>query len=143
MKRFYVIFINLLRLIWQLPQLMLGILFGIVCFCIPPHHDNYSKQSDYGGNIMLLKGSSAILTPHVVCITSNRCKSGISFGPIMYLNSYLYHSDPYIVVHKYGHSIQSLYLGWFYLIIVGIPALFNKSHLSFPENWANRLGKFL
>lgn len=59
------------------------------------------------------------------------------------------------VKHEYGHSIQSKYLGWFYLLIVGIPSVirnilnrinnkkFNSKwyYSGYPERWADKLGK--
>lgn len=54
--------------------------------------------------------------------------------------------------HEYGHTIQSLWLGWFYLIIVGVPSIIRASiwnhykleekkyYEGFPENWADLLG---
>ena len=61
-----------------------------------------------------------------------------------------------LVVHEYGHTIQSLLFGPFYLFTVGIPSLvwsfwpaFVKkreqekiSYFSvYPERWANQLGE--
>ena len=31
-------------------------------------------------------------------------------------------ADPRLVVHEYGHCIQSLFLGPFYLLVIGIPS---------------------
>ena len=54
--------------------------------------------------------------------------------------------------HEFGHSMQSLYLGWFYLLLVGVPSIlrkiyskiFKKSnkwyYSGYPEKWADRLG---
>jgi len=76
---------------------------------------------------------------------------GISLSYIVFLNS-SYIDRPDVIKHEYGHSRQSLMLGWFYLIVVGIPsilrsAIWNIKKLAgedyynkFPENWANRLG---
>ena len=57
------------------------------------------------------------------------------------------------IKHEYGHSIQSKYLGWFYLLIIGIPSMIwnacckayrkknGVSYYSFyTERWANILG---
>jgi hypothetical protein len=56
------------------------------------------------------------------------------------------------IKHEYGHTIQSLYLGWFYLVIVGVPSIIRASiwnhyklegkkyYEGFPENWADLLG---
>lgn len=54
--------------------------------------------------------------------------------------------------HEAGHSRQSRYLGWLYLLAVGIPSaalfLYRKAfkkdddwyHSHYPENWADKLG---
>lgn len=61
-----------------------------------------------------------------------------------------------LLVHEYGHTVQSLLLGPLYLIAVGLPSLLwsylpgaarkrkegGASYFSvYPENWANRLGE--
>ena len=63
-----------------------------------------------------------------------------------------------LLVHEYGHTIQSLILGPLYLVIIGIPSTlwgflphFNKkrheekiSYFSFfTEKWANYLGEYV
>ncbi len=57
------------------------------------------------------------------------------------------------IKHEYGHTIQSLWLGWFYLLIVGVPSIIRagiwnhykieegKYYEGFPENWADWLGE--
>lgn len=60
-----------------------------------------------------------------------------------------------VKVHEYGHSIQSIILGPFYLLVIGLPSLIwcnakrfiklrkdkNVSYYTFyPEKWANYLG---
>ncbi len=76
---------------------------------------------------------------------------GISLGRFIILNE-KYSGNELSIKHEYGHSIQSLYLGWFYLIIIGLPSIIRviiwgllklKSldyYKGYPENWANRLG---
>ena len=56
------------------------------------------------------------------------------------------------IKHEYGHAVQSLYLGWFYLFIVGVPSIIRvsiwnhykleskKYYEGFTENWADLLG---
>jgi len=60
--------------------------------------------------------------------------------------------DKYTLAHEYGHSIQSKYLGWLYLPLVGIPSILRciykivmrKSSVwyqsGYPEKWATELG---
>ena len=58
-----------------------------------------------------------------------------------------------VIKHEYGHYIQSLMLGWLYLIIIGLPSVIwancfvkyrarrKKSYYDFyTESWANKLG---
>jgi capsid portal protein len=56
------------------------------------------------------------------------------------------------VHHEYGHQIQSRYFGFLYLILVGIPSLYNFIYAKkynkddkwyynrYPEKWADKLG---
>ena len=61
-----------------------------------------------------------------------------------------------LLVHEYGHTIQSLILGPLYLVVMGIPSTLwgwlpccerarqqkNLSYFDFfTERWANRLGE--
>lgn len=90
------------------------------------------------------------------------------FGSGVSLGNYIILDPKYLTItksnleetikHENGHQIQSLYLGWFYLIIVGIPSAINnltdrlfhskwptndrlKWYFSrYPENWADKLG---
>lgn len=81
---------------------------------------------------------------------------GISLGQYIILGNRSLRSKT--IYHEVGHSKQSLWLGPFYLIIVGIPSLTMNimSHYSlrwgkgsfannyynrWPENWADKLGK--
>lgn len=65
------------------------------------------------------------------------------------------HHDEKVLVHEYGHTIQSIILGPFYLLIIGIPSLLwaslpyfhhmrQKKHISyyslFFEQSASKLG---
>jgi len=62
-----------------------------------------------------------------------------------------------VLVHEFGHSVQSLLLGPLFLPLVGLPSFLwaNVPHLRklrkerrisyfsiYPENWANRLGEW-
>lgn len=61
-----------------------------------------------------------------------------------------------LLVHEYGHTLQSLILGPLYLIVIGLPSVLwaglpccekyrQKKQMSYyslyPEHWANRLGE--
>ena len=74
---------------------------------------------------------------------------GLSLGMFIFVST----DNERLLKHEYGHSIQSLILGPFYLIIVGIPSLVwallfnnyrknrNINYYSFKiEKWADKLG---
>jgi hypothetical protein len=86
--------------------------------------------------------------------------SGVSLGDYIILD-YQYCGKAcsrQMVAHEYGHSKQSLILGWLYLPLVGLPSivgniwhrLFHKNwsddqkekwyYSRYPENWADKLG---
>lgn len=77
-------------------------------------------------------------------------RSGISLGRYIFV-----HEDAPMetIKHEYGHTIQSKYLGWLYLVVIGLPSIiwcgcfkgYRKKHnISyydfFTERWANHLG---
>jgi hypothetical protein len=82
----------------------------------------------------------------------NGFPGGISLSYIIILNA-RYTDYPDVIKHEYGHSRQSLMLGWFYLPVVGLPSLIRSIiwnikklpekdyYNKFPENWANKLGR--
>lgn len=105
---------------------------------------------------------------HGAVITEWNDKSSLSLGMFVFVTKepYFYDKlkDEYskdelskrLLVHEYGHTIQSLILGPLYLIIIGIPSTLwgffpsaNKkrkehkiSYFSFfTEKWANYLGE--
>lgn len=105
---------------------------------------------------------------HGAVITEWKGKSSVSLGLFVFVTKepYFYEKlkDEYtmeelsarLLVHEYGHTIQSLILGPLYLIVIGIPSTlwgflpyYNKkrkdeglSYFSFfTEKWANTLGE--
>ena len=85
-------------------------------------------------------------------VTRWNLSSSMSLGMFLFLGT----DDERVIVHEYGHSIQSLILGPFYLPIIGIPSLVwaNTPHFVrsrkkgryrytsfYPEKWANHLGR--
>lgn len=78
-----------------------------------------------------------------------KIKGNISLGCFILVNDYL---NKQILKHEYGHTIQSLILGVFYIFVIGIPSLIwaachktilkgkNIDYYSFyTEKWANKL----
>lgn len=77
-------------------------------------------------------------------------KSGISLGEYIIVPK---GSNEMYIRHEMGHTKQSYILGWFYLLVIGIPSIVwnscfrryrrdhNISYYSFyTEAWADRLG---
>ena len=83
-------------------------------------------------------------------------KCGISLGNYIILHKKYYDRGMLTVKtakHEYGHSIQSRYFGWFYLIFIGLPSITNNIisriykkdevwyYNRYPEKWADDLGE--
>ncbi len=123
---------NILLYLWQLPQNLLG-LFVIAFTGVQP-----CKALD------------------ITYYRPKRGRFGVSLGNYIIL-SYPYNNLK-TVQHEHGHQRQSLYLGWLYLIVIGLPSAsgnlwdraFHKHwnvtdrekwYYSLPwEAWADRLG---
>ena len=105
---------------------------------------------------------------HGAIITEWSMKSSMSLGLFVFVTSEPYFAPKYegqisvdelserLLVHEYGHTIQSLILGPLYLIVIGIPsALWGFAGAKkrkdeqipygafFTERWANRLGEWV
>ncbi|MBR0082084.1 MAG: hypothetical protein IJP98_05040 [Clostridia bacterium] len=98
-------------------------------------------------------------------VTHWRLRGSMSLGMFLFLGRHAQAvaDDPAagdykrrVLVHEFGHSIQSALLGPLYLPLVGLPSLlwanlpacrrYRRRHAvsyyaAFPENWANRLGR--
>lgn len=111
--------------LWQLPQHVVAFIILFV------NASNYSH----------VEGSCLYFVKHLE-------NAGISLGKYI-----IFDSDVEVtstdIAHELGHQKQSLYLGWLYLFIVGIPsALHNlvsrKTECNYyhfwTEKWADRLG---
>ncbi len=130
--------IEVLLYIWQLPQNLLGLLLFWW----------------YGRGCKSSKGNYVTYW----IMYSEKMHGGISLGryiviPYHYLRST---SSSYVqktIHHEYGHTRQSLYLGWLYLLIIGLPSItWAWLHSSFKrfstvsyydfytERWADELG---
>lgn len=134
--------------IWQCTWGILQTLLGLIMF------------------IMHLK--SKHYTYHGAIITEWNVKSSMSLGLFVFVTSEPYFAPKYegqisveelsnrLLVHEYGHTIQSLILGPLYLIVIGIPSTLwgfmgAKKRRDekipygafFTEGWANRLGEWV
>jgi len=105
---------------------------------------------------------------HGAIITEWKSKSSVSLGMFVFITKEPYFADKLkniytteelsnrLLVHEYGHTIQSLILGPFYLIVIGIPSMIwgfspylhnmrKEKQISyfafFTEKWANDCGE--
>ena len=103
---------------------------------------------------------------HGAIITEWNNTTSVSLGLFVFVTSKPFFTEKYkteftqeelskrVLVHEYGHTIQSLLLGPLYLIVIGIPStlwgfLFAKKRRQnqipycafFTENWANKCGE--
>ena len=132
----------LLRFVWELPQLLLG-----YCYAQLRNITGHIKRVEYLGGA-------------TYAIDDGRgdwCYKGISLS--CFINIWLTntvntdfeyavrHSFGQILMHEYGHTKDSLRLGWLYLFIVGLPSLISaylqgiRGHRHkdlYAEKWANR-----
>lgn len=61
------------------------------------------------------------------------CNFGVSLGNYIIVNKHCAWVD---ILHEGGHQKQSLYFGWFYLLVIGIPsACGNIWDRFFHKNW--------
>lgn len=119
--------LQILLYLWQLPQNVLGIIIGL-----------FFKTD----NTLLYKDKTVR-----VC---SKFPGGISLGNILIVKKFPFNKQTWNTVkHEWGHSVQSKYLGPFYLIVIGIPsaiwALIHKESLGsyysfYTEKWADKLG---
>ena len=90
---------------------------------------------------------------HGSIVTLWERRESVSLGMFIFLDQ---HAPEHILVHEYGHTIQSLYSGPLYLLIFGIPSFLwcnlhpvqryrRRNHIYYftfyPERLANRLGE--
>lgn len=131
--------IFLLLIVWQFPQFIAGLFMK-----------NFLKVS----KVEKYKDAK------IFCV-DNFNKFGISFGYHIFLSNDDRGRE--LLLHEYGHSIQSRILGLFYVPVVGAYSiirqiyylkkisniknssdkkkLWSQYYQGFPEKWANRLAK--
>lgn len=80
-------------------------------------------------------------------ITNNLFNSGVSLGKYIIFQKDCY--DAQSILHEKGHQKQSLYLGWLYLLLIGLPSILGNlvhrvikfNYYNQPwEKWADKLG---
>lgn len=113
---------KLLIWIWCFPQMLIGFVLSL---CVKDNRGDHYRWSINRGSISL--GKYIFLCP-------------------------MHWDDPIALRHEQGHSKQSLYLGWLYVLVIGIPSLiwagcfewyrkkYNVSYYAFyTECWADKL----
>lgn len=128
--------LKVLKWIWQFPQNFIG-------FLMTRKPETIKEYKDVK-----------------IYFTYNTLGCGVSLGDFIVLDAGFLNSEleEITIKHEYGHHRQSIYLGWLYLIVVGILSVIrNRYHTwfhknwesvkatawyygSYPENWADRLG---
>lgn len=97
--------------IWQLPQNILGLL------------------------VILFTGAVKIECYYF----TNKCSEfGVSLGNFIIFGGYYLPSSLGDLRHEQGHQKQSLYLGWLYLILIGLPSIIGNIYdRMFHKKWDN------
>jgi hypothetical protein len=122
-------FKKILLYIWQLLQNLVGLIIGV-----------------------FYKTKTTVAYKDKTVRVCNGFPGGISLGNTIIVNKYPNTKSTWNTVkHEYGHSIQSKWLGPFYLFVVGIPSILwaawwnpnrGVSYYSFyTEKWADKLGE--
>ena len=66
--------------------------------------------------------------------------AGISLGKFIFVPKSAAKKDGFLLDHEYGHTLQSLILGPFYLLLVGAPSMF-WNRLPYFRNRRRRTGR--
>lgn len=136
MKTTFATFKRVLSILWQLPQDMVGVLVY-----------DYLKLKDP----LLYDEEDA---DGIRVVASQHFRGGMSVGHFIFLSEIQYKHSKTAYKHEKGHCKQSEYLGWLYLLVIGLPSIiwatihtYSKriadkyDYYSFyTEKWANKLG---
>lgn len=101
--------------IWQLPQNIIGLILVLVT-----RARKYSATTNFPVH-------------YIIRNPENYKYFGVSLG-----NYIVFGNEPTrcSLLHEKGHQKQSLYLGWFYLFVIGVPSAFgNIFDRAFHRNW--------
>ncbi len=104
---------NVIKYMWQLPQNLLGLL---VIFLTQAEYQDWTD--DKKNNYWL----------------TNKYSFGVSLGNyIIFGRLLVFNTD---IRHEQGHQKQSLYLGWLYLPLIGLPSVLgNIWDMIFHKDW--------
>lgn len=119
--------IRVLAFIWQLPQTLVALIY-LVWLILTNNYLKIEQQNSIQIVETKIKIGSVSLGSYI-------------FGPPRFKP----HFSDHLLIHELGHSVQSILLGPFYLLIIGLPSLlsawwFPKRHdQRWFETWTNRL----
>lgn len=102
---------DLLQLTWGLPQTILGFIYFLL---------NIKREHYYHGSVVTIWKSKSSLSLGMFVFVSD--------DPFCYYESLreTYSEGEFsnmFLVHEYGHTIQSLFFGPLYLLLVGVPSI--------------------
>ena len=114
-------------------------------------------QSLLGALILLINLNRPHRVYHGAIVTEWRLKSSLSLGMFIFLAEDRKPLTKHkLLVHEYGHTVQSLMLGPLYLVVIGLPSVIwagfppfrrlrSSKHISYywlyTERFANYLGE--
>lgn len=120
--------VRFILVLWQLPQNLVGLCYW--CISNPIYK---GKVSD------------------VLVFETESNNGSVSLGNMVFVTSMAYDYKR-TLKHELGHTIQSKYLGWLYLLVIGIPSILwvcarrvsrslreKKYSAFYTEAWADRL----
>ncbi|MBE6954751.1 MAG: hypothetical protein E7449_02430 [Ruminococcaceae bacterium] len=140
-------FFTLLQILWGLPQSIVGFLLFL-------HYRRRARKHEvFRGAIVTRWSIRGSMSLGLFIFLSEASGSYVRDGTIVSGED----ASRGVLVHEFGHSVQSLILGPLFLPLVGLPSflwanvprlrnLRRERRISYfsiyPENWANRLGEW-
>ena len=139
-NKFLNIFVNFLLVIWQLPQVIIGLIMLLVFRNKTTYTNPYNHITVWNINSGKTFGTACFSTGPIIITCEGASENTLR--------------------HETGHSAQSVRLSWLFHIVVSIPSIcrfwyrriFNKSKewyhngsgkgilAGYPEHWADVLG---
>lgn len=134
----------LIQCTWGLPQTLVG----FIVFLLNITHEHFFYR---GAIVTKIKGKGSVSLGWFIFV-------GMDLPSDRRVENRILDEDmeQRVIVHEYGHTIQSLFLGPLYLIIIGFPSAvwawstyFRRKEMKIPyasfytESWANHLGELV
>ena len=124
---------DFLLYLWQLPQNLLGLLLVKIL------------GAEFFTTRYIRRCNNQIARIY----TTPKIGGGVSLGRYIIINEHLADNNR-TKAHEAGHCVQSIYLGWLYLIVIGIPSgiwcwIYDNFDIEadyysfYTERWADRI----